>query len=74
MNLLQLSTKMPKRLKKPKRLAVIHYVERLSERVARVFRKHGFSSEMKPRRTLSSMLVHRKDKLLPHQKSEVIYV
>ena len=28
---------------------------------------------MKPHRTLRSMLVHPKDKLLPHQKSEAIY-
>ena len=58
---------------KSKGLAVIPYVEGLSERVARVFRKHGFATAMKPHRTLRSILVHPKDKLLPQQKSEVIY-
>ena len=58
---------------KSKGLAVIPYVEGLSERIARVFRKHGISTAMKPHRTLRSMLVHLKDKLLPHQKSEAIY-
>ena len=48
-------------------------MEGLSERVARVFRKHDISTIMKPHRTLRSMLVHPKDKLLPHQKSEAIY-
>ena len=58
---------------KSKGLAVIPYVEELSERVARMFRKHGISTTMKPHRTLCSMLVHPKDKLLSHQKSESIY-
>ena len=58
---------------KSKGLAVIPYVEGLSEHIARVFRKHGISTAMKPHRTLRSMLVYPKDKLLPHQKSEAIY-
>ena len=48
-------------------------MEGLSERVARVFRKRGISTATKPHRTLRSMLVHPKEKLLPHQKSEAIY-
>ena len=51
-----------------KGLAVIPYVEGLSERVARVFRKYGISTAMKPHRTLRSILVHPKDKLLPIKK------
>ena len=58
---------------KSKNFAVISNVERLSEWVARVFRKHGFSTAMKPHRTLHSRLIHLKDRLLPHQKSEAIY-
>ena len=44
------------------------YFEGFSERVARLFRKHGFSTAMKPHRTLRSMLVHPKDTPLPHQE------
>ena len=38
-----------------------------------VFRKHRFYTAVKPHRTLRSILVHPKDKLLSHQKSEAIY-
>ena len=58
---------------KSKGLAVIPCIEGLSARIARVFRKHGFSTAMKPNNTLRSMLVHLKDKLLTQQKSEAIY-
>ena len=56
------------RTEKSKGLAFIPYVEGLSERVARVFCKHGISTAVKPHRTLHSVLVHPKDKVLPHEK------
>ena len=67
------SSKIPTKTDKSKSLAIIPYVEGLSERVARVFRKHRFSTAVEPHRTLRSILVHPKDKLLPHQKGEAIY-
>ncbi|XP_072016570.1 uncharacterized protein [Amphiura filiformis] len=56
-----------------KGLVVIPYVEGLSERVSRIFKKHGFSTSMKPHRTIRNMLVHPKDKRDPLQSAEVIY-
>ncbi|XP_070537052.1 uncharacterized protein [Ptychodera flava] len=41
--------------------------------MARVFRKFGFSTAMKPHRTLRNILVHPKDKLLTNKKAEVVY-
>jgi len=58
---------------KTKGMVVVPYVQGLTERVSRVFKKHGFSTAMKPHRTIRSMLVHPKDKLLPQQKAEAIY-
>ena len=58
---------------KSKGSVVIPYVQGVSERVSRVFKKHGFTTAMKPHCTIRSMLVHPKDKLLPEQKSEAIY-
>ncbi|XP_072021762.1 uncharacterized protein [Amphiura filiformis] len=71
----------PKPKKKPpkdskersKGLVVVPYVEGLSERVSRVFKKHGFSTSMKPHRTIRNVLVHPKDKRDPLQSAEVIY-
>ena len=58
---------------KPKGLVVVPYVQGLSERVTRVFKKHGFSTALKPHRTLRNLLVHPKDKLDTKQKAEAIY-
>ena len=58
---------------KSKGLVVVPYVAGLTERVSRVFRKHGFSTVSKPHRTLRNMLVHPKDKLDPLQKAEAVY-
>ena len=48
-------------------------VQGLSERVTRVLKKHGFSTALKPRRTLRNLLVHPKDKLVTKQKAGAIY-
>ncbi|XP_072030474.1 uncharacterized protein [Amphiura filiformis] len=45
-----------------KGMVVIPYVEGTSEKLQRVFRKHGFTTAMKPTNTLKSVLVHPKDK------------
>ena len=52
---------------------VVPYVQDLSERVTRVFKTHGFSTALKPHRTLRNLLVHPKDKLDTKQKAEAIY-
>ena len=58
---------------KTKGLVVVPYVAGITERVTRVFRKHGFSVASKPHKTLKSYLVHPKDKLDPLQKADAIY-
>jgi hypothetical protein len=58
---------------KSKGLVVVPYVKGLTERVSRVFKKHGFATAMKPHRTLRSMVVHPKDKRDPLQTAETVY-
>jgi hypothetical protein len=58
---------------KSKGLIVVPYVEGLTEKVSRVFKKHGFATAMKPHCTLRNMLVHPKDKRDPHQTAEIVY-
>ncbi|XP_070579089.1 uncharacterized protein [Ptychodera flava] len=67
------TSKKDKNSEKSRGLVVIPYVEGLSEKMARVFRKFGFSTAMKPHRTLRNILVHPKDKLLTNKKAEVVY-
>ena len=54
-------------------LAVIPYVESVSERVARVCKSYNIATAMKPYCTLRQMLVHWKDKRDPLNTTEVIY-
>ena len=58
---------------KSKGMVVIPYVEGVTERLSRIFKKHRFSTGMKPHRTLCNMLVHPKDKCDPSQTVEAIY-
>ena len=58
---------------KSKGMIVIPYVEGVTERLSRIFKKHGFSTGMKPHRTLRNMLVHPKDERDPSQTAETIY-
>ena len=58
---------------KSKGMVFIFYVERVTERLSRIFKKHGFSTGMKPHRTLRNMLVHPKEKRDPSQTAEAIY-
>ena len=48
-------------------MVVVPYVEGVSERISRFFKKHGFS------RTLRSMVVHPKDKTDPQQSADMVY-
>ncbi len=52
---------------------MLPYVEGLSEKVSRVFKKHGFATSLKPHRTIRNALVHPKDKRDPLQTAEVVY-
>ena len=56
-----------------KGMVVIPYAAGVSERVSRVFRKHGFATALKPHRTLRSMVVHPKDKRNPEQSADMVY-
>ena len=58
---------------KSKGLVVVPYVSGVSERIARVYKKHGFATSFKPHKTLRQMLVHPKDKLDHLQKAETVY-
>ena len=54
-------------------MVVITYVQGLTERSSRVFKKHGISTGMKPHTSLRKILVHPKDKVDPADKTDCIY-
>ena len=56
-----------------KGLVVVPYVAGVSERIARVYKKHGFSTSFKPHQTLRNLLVHPKDKIDMQHKAETVY-
>ena len=58
---------------KNKGLIVIPYFEGVTERLSRVFKKHSFSTAMKPHCTLRKKLVHPKDKRDPLQTADIVY-
>ncbi|XP_072033426.1 uncharacterized protein [Amphiura filiformis] len=57
---------------KSKGLVVLPYVEGLSERVSRIFEKHGFATSLKPHSTIRKALVHRRtSETPPNSRSSV---
>ena len=58
---------------KSKGLVVLPYVEGLSEKASRVFKKHGFATSLKPHKTIRNAVVHPKDKRDPLQTAEAVY-
>jgi len=56
-----------------KGLAVIPYVEGLSETAERILHKYGINTAMKPYRTLRQLLVHPKDQRTVEQTGECVY-
>ena len=58
---------------KSKRMAVLPYKEGLSQRIRRVFNKHGISTSFKPHKTLRNILVHPKDKRDITETAECVY-
>ena len=58
----QVTSKKPENDNKTKYLVIIPYVEGLSQKVKRIFMKHGVSTAMRPNTTLRKLLVHPKDK------------
>lgn len=52
---------------------VIPYVEKVSETVARVLRKHNVAVAMRPVRTLKRLLIHPKDKQDKEEITECVY-
>ena len=52
---------------KSKGMVVLPYVSGLSEKLARIFKKRGIVTAMKPQSTLKSLLVHPKDKTDPKE-------
>ena len=55
-----------------KKLAVIQYVEGLSETAEKIFRKYGINTAIKPDRTLRQLLVHPKDQRTVEQTGECV--
>ena len=58
---------------KAKGLVIIPYVENLSEKATRVFKRHGISTAIRPHSTLRQMLVHPKDKRDPATTTDCVY-
>ncbi len=56
-----------------KGMVVIPYVEGVSEKIQRVFKKYNINTAMRPTNTLKSILVHPKDKKDPSENSDVVY-
>ncbi|XP_072050140.1 uncharacterized protein [Amphiura filiformis] len=54
-------------------MVVLPYKEGLSQRVRRVFKKHGINTAFKPHQTLRNILVHPKDKRDVKQTSDCVY-
>ena len=59
--------------KERKTMAVVPYVKGLSEKVQRIFKKHGIHCALKPANTLRSMLVRPKDPRPLLENSDVVY-
>ena len=54
-------------------MVIIPYVNQTSERIAKVFKKYGVTSVMKPPNSIRQKLVHPKDKILKEKSSGVVY-
>jgi len=54
-------------------MAVVPYVQGVSEAVARVYRRYGVSAAMRPFQTIRSLIVHPKDKLDRNETTECVY-
>ena len=52
---------------KSRGMVVIPYVQGLTEKLSRIFRKHNISTAMKPHTTMRRLLVSPKDKLEPRE-------
>ena len=59
--------------KERKTMVVVPYVKGLSEKVQRIFKRHGIHCAMKPANTLRSMLVRPKDPRQLLDNSDVVY-
>ena len=66
-------SKMDSKDKSTKIRVTLPYVRGISEALGWVFRHLGVSTLMKPHLTLKMMLVHLKDKRMPHENSGVVY-
>ena len=70
------SKKSPKKKdnsEKSKGLVVIPYVEGLTEKATRVYRRHGIAAAVRPHTTLRKLLVHPKDKRDPLTTTDCVY-
>ena len=54
-------------------MAVLPYIEGVTDKISRIFRKHNISTAFKPHKTLRSILVHPKDKICKEERCGVVY-
>jgi len=54
-------------------MIVIPYVEKVSETIMRIMKKHNVPVTMKPWKTLKDLLVHKKDKQDKEDITECVY-
>ena len=54
-------------------MVTIPYVKNISEQVAKVYKKAGITSAMRPHKKIRSMVVHAKDKIPKDRTNGVVY-
>ena len=54
-------------------IVVVPYVQGLSEKITRIYKKYGISTSVRPNSTLRQLLVHPKDKLEALENGEIVY-
>ena len=52
---------------------MVPYVQGLTEKVTRIYKKYGISTSVRPHSTLRQILVHPKDKLETLENGEIVY-
>ena len=58
---------------KSRGVVTVPCVHSFTEKIQRVFTKHGVATVIKPQTTLRQVLVHPKDKVEKHKKAGVVY-
>ena len=65
--------KKEKAQEKSRGMVIVPYVHFLTEKIQRIFAKHGVATAVQPHTTLRRVLVHPKDKIYKRKKGGVVY-